>query len=246
MDCVSTKGKTQSSASQQRKDAMDCVSKVKTQWIASQQKEIRKALRLNSIMKNKIGLYFGTFNPIHVGHLIIANHMVEFSDLDEVWFVVTPHNPLKNKKTLLEDHHRLAMVRIAVEEYPKLKASNVEFDLPRPNYTVNTLAYLEEKYPSQNFCLIMGEDNLKSLHKWKNYEVILERYTLYVYPRISEGNTPPPPSRGENFPQIKIVDAPIIELSSTFIRNGIKAGKNIQPMLSAEVWKYLDEMNFYK
>ncbi|MRT17675.1 nicotinate-nucleotide adenylyltransferase [Vitellibacter sp. q18] len=197
-------------------------------------------------MTKKIGLYFGTFNPIHVGHLIIANHMVEFSDLEEVWFVVTPHNPLKNKKTLLEDHHRLAMVRIAVEDYPKLKASNVEFDLPQPNYTVNTLAYLEEKYPSHDFCLIMGEDNLKGLHKWKNYEVILERYSLYVYPRISEGNTPLPPSRWEKLPQIKIVDAPIIELSSTFIRKGIKTGKNIRPMLSAEVWKYLDEMNFYK
>ena len=191
----------------------------------------------------KIGLYFGTFNPIHVGHLIIANHIVEFSDLDEVWFVVTPHNPHKKKKTLLEDHHRLAMVRIAVEDYPKLKASNVEFDLPQPNYTVNTLVYLEEKYPEKNFCLIMGEDNLKSFPKWKNYEVILERYSIYVYPRISEGIVE---TQFDNHKKIKKVNAPIIELSSTFIRNGIKAGKNIQPMLSAEVWKYLDEMNFYK
>ena len=191
----------------------------------------------------KIGLYFGTFNPIHIGHLIIANHMVEFSDLDEVWFVVTPHNPHKKKNTLLEDHHRLAMVRIAVDEYPKLQASNVEFDLPQPNYTVNTLAYLEEKYPKNNFCLIMGEDNLKSLHKWKNYEVILERYSIYVYPRISEGKVE---TQFENHENIKKVAAPIIELSSTFIRQGIKDGKNIRPMLSAEVWKYLDEMNFYK
>jgi nicotinate-nucleotide adenylyltransferase len=194
-------------------------------------------------MAKKIGLYFGTFNPIHVGHLIIANHMVEFSDLDEVWFVVTPHNPHKKKKTLLEDHHRLAMVRIAVEEYPKLQASNVEFDLPQPNYTVNTLAHLEEKYPKNNFCLIMGEDNLKSLHKWKNYEVILERYSIYVYPRISEGIVG---TQFVNHEKIKKVDAPIIELSSTFIRRSIKYGKNIRPMLSAEVWKYLDEMNFYK
>ncbi len=169
--------------------------------------------------------------------------MVEFSDLDEVWFVVTPHNPHKKKKTLLEDHHRLAMVRIAVEEYPKLKASNVEFDLPQPNYTVNTLAYLEEKYPKKNFCLIMGEDNLKSFPKWKNYEVILERYSIYVYPRISEGTVE---TQFDNHTKIKKVDAPIIELSSTFIRKGIKSGKNIQPMLSAEVWKYLDEMNFYR
>src|SRR5690606_15918098 len=191
----------------------------------------------------KTGLYFGTFNPIHVGHLIIANHLAEFSDLDEIWFVVTPHNPLKKKKTLLEDHHRLAMVRIAVEDYPKLQASNVEFDLPQPNYTVNTLAYLEEKHPEKNFCLIMGEDNLKGLQKWKNYEVILERYSIYVYPRISEGTVE---IQFKNHEKIKKIDAPIIELSSTFIRKGIKSGKNIRPMLSAEVWKYLDEMNFYR
>ncbi len=175
--------------------------------------------------------------------MIIANHLVEFSDLDEVWFVVTPHNPHKKKKTLLEDHHRLAMVRIAVEEYPKLQASNVEFDLPQPNYTVNTLVYLEEKYPEKHFCIIMGEDNLKSLHKWKNYEVLLDKYSIYVYPRVSEGTVE---TQFDNHKKIAKVDAPIIELSSTFIRKGIKFGKNIQPMLSAEVWKYLDEMNFYK
>lgn len=194
-------------------------------------------------MTKKIGLYFGTFNPIHVGHLIIANHLVEFSDLNEVWFVVTPHNPHKIKKTLLEDHHRLTMVRIAVEDYPKLHASNVEFDLPQPNYTVNTLVHLEEKYPEKNFCLIMGEDNLKSFQKWKNYEVILKRYSIYVYPRISEGTVQ---TQFGDHKKINKVDAPIIELSSTFIRNGIKTGKNVKPMLSAEVWKYLDEMNFYK
>lgn len=191
----------------------------------------------------KIGLYFGTFNPIHIGHLIIANHMAEFSDLDEIWFVITPHNPHKKKKTLLEGHHRLAMVEIAVEDYPKLRASNVEFALPQPNYTVNTLAYLEEKYPNQNFCLIMGEDNLKSLHKWKNYEVILDRYSIYVYPRISEGTVE---TQFNNHEKITKVDAPIIELSSTFIRKAIKSRKNIRPMLSPEVWKYLDEMNFYR
>ncbi len=194
-------------------------------------------------MTKKIGLYFGTFNPIHVGHLIIANYMVEFSDLDEVWFVVTPHNPHKKKKTLLDDHHRLAMVEIAVEDYPKLQASNVEFSLPQPNYTVHTLAHLEEKYPDKNFCLIMGEDNLKSFQKWKNYQVILERYSLYVYPRISEGTVE---TQFHNHEKIKTVAAPIIELSSTFIRKAIKAGKNIKPMLSAKVWKYLDEMNFYR
>lgn len=191
----------------------------------------------------KIGLYFGTFNPIHVGHLTIANHMVEFSDLDEVWMVVTPHNPHKKKKTLLDDIHRLTMVRIAVEDYTKLKASGVEFDLPQPNYTVNTLAHLEELYPEASFCLIMGEDNLKSFHKWKNYDVILERYEIYVYPRISEGKVE---HRFEGHPQITRVEAPIMELSSTFIRKAIKEGKNIRPMLPDTVWKYVDEMHFYR
>ena len=175
--------------------------------------------------------------------MILANHLVEYSNLNEVWFVVTPHNPLKKKKNLLQDHHRLAMVQLAVEDYPKLKASNVEFNLPQPNYTVNTLAYLEEKYPSQNFSLIMGEDNLKGLQKWKNYEVILERYSIYVYPRISEGTVE---TQFEGHKNIKKIDAPIIELSSTFIRRGIKLGKNVRPALSPEVWKYLDEMNFYR
>ncbi|MEZ4777977.1 MAG: nicotinate (nicotinamide) nucleotide adenylyltransferase [Flavobacteriaceae bacterium] len=191
----------------------------------------------------KIGLYFGTFNPIHIGHLTIANYMVEFSDLDEVWFVVTPHNPHKKKKTLLDDIHRLTMVRIAIENYPKLKASNIEFGLPQPNYTVNTLAHLEEKYPETKFCLIMGEDNLKSFHKWKNYEVILARYELYVYPRVSEGSIE---IQFKDHPKIHKIDAPIMELSSTFIRNAIKEGKNICPMLPQNVWEYLDEMNFYK
>lgn len=202
--------------------------------------------------QKKIGLYFGTFNPVHVGHLIIANYMSEFSDLDEIWFVVTPHNPLKKKKSLLEDYHRLAMVEMAIEEYPKLRASNVEFRLPQPNYTVNTLAHLEEKYPNNHFCLIMGEDNLKSLHKWKNFEVILERYSIYIYPRISEGNVDSQfrsvsEDGSEVFHnKIKKVDAPIIELSSTFIRKAIKAKKDIRSMIDAGVWKYIDEMNFYK
>jgi len=193
--------------------------------------------------QKKIGLYFGTFNPIHVGHLTIANYMVEFSDLDEVWLVVTPHNPHKTKSTLLDDIHRLSMVRIALENYPKLKASNVEFELNQPNYTVNTLVHLEEKHPDLSFCLIMGEDNLKSFHKWKNHEVILEKYSIYVYPRISAGTIK---TRFNNHSKIHKVNAPIMELSSTFIRNSIKIGKNIRPMLPGSVWKYIDEMNFYK
>ncbi|MGZ9677084.1 nicotinate (nicotinamide) nucleotide adenylyltransferase [Flavobacterium sp. GNP001] len=191
----------------------------------------------------KIGLYFGTFNPIHIGHLIIANHMAEHSDLDQVWMVVTPHNPLKKKSTLLDDYHRLQMVFLATEDFPKIKPSNIEFKLPQPNYTVNTLVHLEEKYPNYEFSLIMGEDNLKSLHKWKNYEVILERHDIYVYPRISseEENV-----EFKNHPKIHLIDAPVVEISATFIRDNIKKGKNIQPLLPAKVWEYIDHNNFYK
>jgi len=196
----------------------------------------------------KIGLFFGTYNPIHVGHLIIANHFAEFTDLEEVWLVVTPHNPHKKRNTLLEDTHRLAMVRIAVEDYPKLTASNIEFDLSQPNYTVNTLAVLEEKYPEHSFSLIMGEDNLKSLHKWKNYEVILERHPIYVYPRIDKNSddTKIHSPLDEGLIEVSRIKAPIIEISSTFIRKSIASGKNIRPLLPQNVWEYLDEMNFYK
>ena len=192
----------------------------------------------------KVGLFFGTFNPIHIGHLIIANHLVEFSDLDEVWFVITPQSPFKTKQSLLGDHHRYQMVYEAVQDYPKLKPSNIEFDLPQPNYTVNTLVHLDEKYGMDHqFSLIMGEDNLKSFHKWKNYETILEHHSIYVYPRISNGEVE---HQFKEHPQIKRVDAPIMEISSTFIRKSHKAGKNIRPMLPPEVWTYMDEMNFYR
>jgi len=191
----------------------------------------------------KIGLFFGTFNPIHVGHLIIANHLAENSDLDAIWFVVTPLNPHKKKKSLLADNHRLAMVRIAVEDYPKLEVSDIEFDLPLPNYTVNTLAHLEEKYPEYSFCLLIGEDNIKSFHKWKNYEVILENYGLYVYPRIADGKVQ---KQFETHRNIHRIDAPIIQVSATAIRKAIKDKKEIRPLLPCNVWTYLDEMNFYK
>ncbi|CAL2086744.1 nicotinate (nicotinamide) nucleotide adenylyltransferase [Tenacibaculum sp. 190524A05c] len=193
-------------------------------------------------MKN-IGLYFGTFNPIHIGHLIIANHLVENSDLDEIWMVVTPHNPFKKKSSLLDNHHRFEMVYKATEDYDKISPSDIEFKLPQPNYTVHTLAHISEKYPSYNFNLIMGEDNLKSLHKWKNYETILEHHNVYVYPRISEGVVE---TQFDNHPKIHRVNAPIVEISSTMVRNAIKEGKNIKPLLSSSVWKYIDEMNFYK
>ncbi|WP_452220072.1 nicotinate (nicotinamide) nucleotide adenylyltransferase [Lacinutrix salivirga] len=190
-----------------------------------------------------IGLYFGSFNPIHIGHLIIANHMVEHSDMDQIWFVVTPHNPFKKKSTLLDNYQRLEMVYLATKDYTKLKESDIEFKLPQPNYTINTLTYLQEKYPKHTFSLIMGEDNLKGFHKWKNYELILEHHTIYTYPRISEGAVD---SQFTNHKKIHKVDAPIMEISSTFIRKGIKAGKNIKPLLPEPVWHYLDTMNFYK
>ncbi|WLD23652.1 nicotinate (nicotinamide) nucleotide adenylyltransferase [Flavobacterium dauae] len=191
----------------------------------------------------KVGLYFGTFNPIHVGHLIIANHIVENSDLDQLWMVVTPHNPLKKKSGLLADYHRLQMVHLATEDYDKIIPSDIEFKLPQPNYTINTLAHLQEKFPQHQFSLIMGEDNLKSLKKWKNYELILNDYHLYVYPRISIDEVP---EEFVNHPNIHQVNAPIIELSSTFIRNSIKDQKNIKPMLDAKVWEYIDHNLFYR
>lgn len=191
----------------------------------------------------KVGLYFGTFNPIHVGHMIIANHMVEYSDLDEVWMVVTPHNPHKKKSTLLDNHHRFQMVYEATKNYLKIKPSDIEFKLTQPNYTVNTLAHLYEKYPEHSFSLIMGEDNLKTFHKWKNYEVILKEHHIYVYPRVSEGQIE---TQFDQHPHIQRIDAPLIQISSTSIRKGIKLKKNVEPLLPEAVWKYLDEMNFYR
>lgn len=191
----------------------------------------------------KVGLYFGTFNPIHTGHLIIANHMAEYSGLDQVWLVVTPHNPLKKKSTLLDDHHRLQMVFLATEDFPKLKPSDIEFRLQQPNYTVLTLVHLQEKFPTHKFSLIMGEDNLNSLHKWKNYETLLQNHHIYVYPRI---NQEPKNIEFENHPHIHFIDAPVVEISSTSIRNGIKEGKNVQPLLPHKVWQYVEHNLFYR
>lgn len=191
----------------------------------------------------KIGLFFGTFNPIHVGHVIIGNHMVEYSDLDQVWFVVTPQSPFKTKASMLDNRQRFEMVYRATKDYLNLRPSDIEFNMPQPNYTINTLTYIKEKYPDHEFALIMGEDNLKSFHKWKNYELILNDHRIYVYPRLSEA---PIQTKFDNHNHIHKVDAPIIELSSTFIRNSRKEGKNVRPMLPEHVWEYLDEMNFYK
>ena len=191
----------------------------------------------------KIGLYFGTFNPIHTGHLIIANHMAEYSGLDQVWLVVTPHNPLKKKSTLLDDRHRLQMVYLATEDYDKLKPSDIEFLLPQPSYTTNTLAHLAEKFPTHQFSLIMGEDNLNSLHKWKNYEILLQNHDIFVYPRITTETINP--DIGANA-HIYRINAPVIEISSTFIRNSIKEGKNVRPLLPQKVWEYTVHNLFYR
>ncbi len=196
----------------------------------------------------KIGLYFGSFNPIHVGHLIIANHMADYYDFDQVWFVVSPHNPHKKKATLLEDYHRLALVNIAIENNGKLSASDIEFKLQQPNYTIKTLAYLKEKHPTYNFSLLMGEDNLRSFHKWKNYEEIIKHHKLYVYPRLSDEKAKSEPIKeiAEHKNVHYCSKVPMMKISSSFIRKAIKEGKDVQYLLTEPVYKYLDEMNFYK
>ena len=190
----------------------------------------------------KIGLFFGTFNPIHVGHLVIANHIAEYSDLDQVWFVVTPQSPFKIKASILDNRQRYEMVYRATKDYSKLRPCDIEFHLPQPNYTIDTLTYLQEKHPEYKFALIMGEDNLRGFHKWKNYELILSNHDIYVYPRLSGESVG---TSFGNHEHIKKVDAPVMELSSTFIRKSRKEGKNVKAMLPDSVWEYLDEMNFY-
>lgn len=196
-------------------------------------------------MNKHIGLFFGSFNPIHIGHLILANHMVEHGTLDELWFVVSPQNPFKDKKSLLSDHHRLQMVVDAIINYPKFKASNIEFSLPRPSYTIDTLTHLKEKYPGMEFTLIMGEDNLSGLSRWKNSQILLEENKILVYPRLDE-NKQKQLDTSFSHPNITLINAPIIEISATAIRKMIKDGKNVRPLLPPEVFSYLDGSSFYK
>ncbi len=201
----------------------------------------------NKTFSKRIGLYFGTFNPIHIGHLIIANHVVENTPLDEVWFVVSPHNPHKKKASLLADHHRLNLVKEAIEDNDKLRASDVEFKLSQPSYTAITLVYLQEQYPEKEFALIMGEDNLRSLHKWRNYEEIIKNHKIIVYPRnktIQEEELVPPTVKSAQIAILK--DAPFMDISASFIRKAIKDGKSIRYLVAQPVAKYIDEMNFYK
>lgn len=189
----------------------------------------------------KIGLYFGSFNPVHNGHMIIAGYVAEFTDLDQVWLVVSPHNPLKPKQTLLNDYQRLTMVKLAIGDSRKIKATDIEFKLPKPNYTIDTITYLKEQFPAHEFVLIMGADNLDSFKKWKNWEMLLEQCELYVYPRKENDG-------GEllHHPKVKVVNAPLIELSASFIRDSIRQKKDVRYMLPESVWNYVEEMHFYQ
>jgi nicotinate-nucleotide adenylyltransferase len=190
-----------------------------------------------------------------VGHLVIANYMADYTDLDQVWLMVTPQNPLKVKSSLLADYHRLALVKIAIEDNNNLRASDIEFKLPKPSYTATTLAYLKEQYPENEFALIMGEDNLRTFHKWFNHETILKNHKFYVYPRVltiqEEQEVQEIGNQHENLfadhPNVVFCnDAPVMKVSSSFVRNAIKEGKDVRYLLTEPVQRYIEEMNFYK
>lgn len=189
-----------------------------------------------------VGLYFGSFNPIHIGHLAIANYMVEFTGIDILRFVVSPQNPHKKKASLLDSYDRLKMVQLAIEKDDRFEASDIEFYLPKPGYTIDTLTYLSEREPTKNFNLLIGSDNLKSFHKWKNYKSILENYGIIVYPRHGFEKT-----NIMQHPKITIAaEAPMIGISSSFIRKAIRQGKDIRYFLPEKIWKYIDEKGFYQ
>lgn len=189
----------------------------------------------------KVGLFFGSFNPVHIGHMIIADYMVEFSDLDQVWLVVSPHNPLKPKSTLAPDYDRLHLVRLAIGDHPRLRASDIEFHLPKPSYTVDTLAYLREKYPDKEFTLIMGGDNLVSLPKWKNYEFLLRHYRIFVYRRPQYEQT-----ELVDHPNVHVFEAPLLDISASFIRECRQTGKSIRYLVPDPVYQYLETSHLYR
>lgn len=189
----------------------------------------------------KTGLFFGSFNPIHNGHLMIAGYMAEFTDLKEIWFVVSPHNPLKAKPTLLAGHHRLAMVRLVAEEDPRFRVSNIEFSMPQPSYTIDTLTWLGEKHPNREFVLIAGADILPTFNKWKNHDVLLEHFQIYLYPRPGTEASP-----FDHHPSIHRIEAPLLTISSSFIRESIRSGRDMRYFLPEKVWNYIGEMRFYK
>lgn len=191
--------------------------------------------------KKEIGLFFGSFNPIHIGHLILANYVIEYTSINELWFVVSPQNPFKKNDSLLPEIHRLAMVDRSIERDDRFKSSNIEFGRPKPSYTTETLAYLLEKYPNYKFSLIMGEDNLTNLHKWKNADFLVENHDIYVYPRPNSK-----PGKYQNTQSIQKLKAPLIEISASFIRGAIKEKKDVSWFLPQGAWQYIDEMGFYK
>lgn len=189
----------------------------------------------------RTALFFGSFNPIHVGHLIIANTILQLEGVDEVWLVVSPQNPLKERATLLADHHRLQMVQRAIDDNFRLKVCDIEMHLPIPSYTVVTLAALQEKHPDREFCLVMGSDNLDSFHRWRNYEYLLENYKLLVYPRPGTEHC-----KLALHPSVTMVDVPMMDISSSYIRRQIAAHKDVRYLLTEPVYKYLSEMHFYE
>ena len=189
----------------------------------------------------KIGLFFGSFNPVHNGHLIIANYICETTELDRVWMVVSPQNPFKEKQSLLNEYDRLHLIQLAIEGNNNLRASDIEFKLPKPSYTIDTLTHLKEKYPDHEFSLIMGGDNLQSLHKWKNYELILRNHAIYVYKRVDATSNPFPHEA-----RIHCLDVPLLDISATFIRENIQQGHSMQYFLPDKVWEYVRDYNLYK
>lgn len=189
----------------------------------------------------KTGLFFGSFNPVHIGHLVIANYMVEFTDMKNLWFVPSPQSPFKKKASLLAANHRVMLLNAAIGDHPKLKVSDIELKLPVPSYTIDTLTYLKEKYPKRSFCLIMGSDNLAGLRKWKNYEMILEEHDIYVYPRPGHE-----PGELALHKRVHYVDAPIMEVSATMIRDGIKNKKDLRFMVPGAAWEMIRDMHFYE
>lgn len=188
----------------------------------------------------KIGLFFGSFNPIHIGHLIIANTIVDTTDLDEVWFVVSPHNPLKKSSTLLHEFDRYDLVRAAINDNLKFKVSDIEFHLPKPSYTIDTLIHIQEKYPKDQFALIIGEDNLDQFPKWKNYESILKYFSLYVYPRPHSNNSPL-----KEHANVRMVESPLLDISATFIRQSIKKGFSIKYLVPERVEDMIRDKKYF-
>ena len=188
-----------------------------------------------------IGLFFGSFNPVHIGHMALANYMLRFTEIGEVWFVVSPHNPHKNKSQLLDQHNRLVLVQLAIDDAPGYRVSNIEFGLSQPSYTIHTLVHLREKFPEHRFSLIMGRDNLTSFHRWKNHTEILRDHRIYVYPRAGAGA-----SEFDLHPNVEITDAPVIEISASFLRQAIRDKKDMRFYLPKKVWEEIDTMNFYR